>query len=275
MNGAQKAVKGFALAFAVVIMVSVLSVMVGAGVILERVFSGREVGDGGWTDETIIEVEEWEISELRIELKSTSLRIEQGEEFQVVADEEVIGVRQNGKTVYVEEKERGWWGWWGDIGGEVKVVLPKADLEKVALDMGAGAVYANGVVAEEMELDLGAGRAEFDGLKVTRRIKIDGGAGLLIMKNAELKNLDLDMGVGKVEVESVLRGDSKISAGVGKLELTLVGEEDDYKVKFDQGLGSLSQEGISLDNPEGKNLVEIDGGVGAIDIRLVGREGVI
>lgn len=270
MNGAQRVIKGLALALAVVIMVSVLSAVVGAGMILTRVFGGGGVArqDVSEWNETVVN-DKWEFNELRIELKSTSLKLERGEEFQVVADEEVIETRQAGKTVYIEEKERGWWGWWNEIGGEVKVVLPEdVDLTKFALDMGAGAAYVKGMAAEEVELSLGAGRAEFEGLKATRRAKVDGGAGLLIIRGAELKGLDLDMGVGRVEIEAMLGGDSEISAGVGKLDLTLIGEEDDYRVKFDPGLGAMNHEGISLDNSEGKNLVEIDGGVGAIDIRL-------
>lgn len=270
MNGAQKTIKGLALALAVVIMVSVLSAVVGVGVILGQVFSADDRGVTEWT-ETVIS-ENWEFTELHIELKSTSLRIERGDEFQVLADEEVIETRRVGNAVYIEEKEHGWWGWWNEIGGEVKVTLPEdVDLKKVELEMGAGALYAREIAAEEVKLNLGAGRAEFDGLRATKWTEVDGGAGLLIIRDAEVSELDLDMGVGRTEIMAILQGDSKISAGVGKLELTLIGEEDDYRVKFDQGLGSLSQEGISLDNPQGKNLVEIDGGVGAIDLRLQER----
>jgi len=270
MNGAQKTIKGLAVALAVVIVVSIISACVGAGMILSRVFSPNEPVASEW-NETVMS-EEWEaseLSELKIELKSVSLRIERGEEFQVVADEEAVDVQRTGNEVKIKEKDFGFFGRWHKVGGEVKVTLPEeVSLEKVSLDMGAGTVYAQGLEAGELDLDLGAGRAEFDGLKVARRAEIDGGAGLLVVRGAEMVKLDLDMGVGKVEIETSLDGDSKISAGVGKLELTLVGEEDDYRVKFEQGLGALNQEGISLDNPEGRNLVEIDGGVGAIDLRL-------
>lgn len=273
MNGAQKTIKGLAVALAIVIMVSVLSACVGAGMILSRVFSPNNavVMEG----DQITVGEEWEVSkldELKIELGAMSLRIERGDKFQVVANEEKIEVRKNGDRVEIEEKDFGWLQWWDKVGGEVKVVLPEdVEIQKMTLDMGAGAVYAENLVAEELDLDLGAGRAEFDGLKVTRRAKIDGGAGVLIVRGAEMGKLDLDMGVGKVGIETSLSEDSKVSAGVGKLELTLVGEEDDYQVKFDQGLGSLSQDGISLDNPNGRNLVEIDGGVEAIELRLRSR----
>lgn len=266
MNGAQKAIKGAAIALAVVIMVSIASAVVGAGVIVSRVFGPGEHSDSEW-QETVMG-EKWEFSELVVELKSTSLRIERGEEFQLVADDEVVEVLRTGARVEIKEKDFDWWGQWHKMGGEVKLVLPEdLELSRLKLDMGAGTLYAEDLTAEEMELDLGAGRAEFARLRAEGVAKIDGGAGLLIVKDAELRELELEMGVGKVELAARLEKDSKIGAGVGKLELTLIGEEDDYRVKFDQGIGSLKQEGISLDNPEGKTVVEIDGGVGAIDLK--------
>lgn len=266
MNGARKAIKGAAIALAVLIMVSIASAVIGVGVIMGRVFGSDEHTTSEWR-ETVIG-EEWEFSELMVELKSTSLRIERGEEFQLVADEEVVDVLRAGDKVEIHEKDFGWWGQWHKMGGEVKLVLPEEmELSKLVLDMGAGTLYAEDLVTEEMKLDLGAGRAELAGLRVRQSAKIDGGAGLLIVREAELGKLELDMGVGRVELTARLEENSKISAGVGKLELTLIGEEDDYRVKFDQGIGSLKQEGIGLDNPDGKTVVEIDGGVGAIDLR--------
>lgn len=274
MNGAQKTIKALALVLAVVIMVSLLSAVLGAGMILNRVFSPNSQGVTE-RSETVIG-EGRKISELNVVLKSTSLRIERGEDFQVVVDEEIVEVRRDDEGVYIEEKEHDWWGWWNEVGREVKIVLPEGeDLKRMTLEMGAGTVYAKRVVAEEVELNLGAGRAEFDDLRVTRQAKVAGGAGLLIIKDADLRGLDLEMGVGKTEVVAGLRGDNRIKAGVGKLDFTLVGENDDYRVKFDPGLGAMSYEGVSLDNPEGKNLVEIDGGVGAIDIRLMRQEGMV
>lgn len=82
MNGAQKTIKGLAVALAIVIMVSVLSACVGAGMILSRVFSPNNVvvmeGD------RITVGEEWEVSkldELKIELGTMSLQIERGDKF--------------------------------------------------------------------------------------------------------------------------------------------------------------------------------------------------
>ncbi len=268
MNGAQKTIKAIAIALAIMIIVSVVSAFVGVGMMLDRVFWSRDRAAEDW-QETVISDEVNEVSELYIDLKATSLKVERGAEFQVVADGEKVDFWQNGKVVYVKEKEEGFFADWLGEQGEVKVFLPEDMLlTKVSVNMGAGAIEARDLKAEELELSLGAGRTELVGLEALSRAKIDGGAGLLIVREAKLHGLTLDMGVGKVEIAARLEGTNKVNAGVGKLELTLIGEEDDYQVSFDQGIGAMTQQGISLNNPNGKNRVEIDGGVGAIDLRL-------
>lgn len=270
MNGAQKAIKGLAIALAVVIVASVVSACVGAGMILSRVFE-TDGGAGFEGDEVAIE-DDWRFTKLTIELKTASLKIERGDELGVIADEEIVEVRKTGNEVRISEKDFGWLEKWDKAGSEVRIVLPEdVDLEKVVLDMGMGTVKVEKLVAEEVDLSLGAGRGEFNGLKVSRKAKVDGGAGHLVMRAVELKDLDLDMGVGKVEIVGAVFGRSEIDAGLGRLEVNLEGEEEDYKFVLEKGLGSMNLNGRSLGSEEtigaGENVIEIDGGVGAIEIK--------
>lgn len=93
----------------------------------------------------------------------------------------------------------------------------------------------------------------------------------MAVRESELHDLDLDMGVGKVELGAKLTGNNRIDAGIGKLELDLRGKLDEYKIKVEKGLGSIELNGEKLSNGairgEGDTLVDIDGGVGAIEIR--------
>ena len=54
--------------------------------------------------------------------------------------------------------------------------------------------------------------------------------------------------------------------------MTLKGGRDDYKMKFSKGLGSITVNGESMgDNGvwgDGAETIKIDGGVGAIEIRV-------
>lgn len=271
MNGAQKAIKALATLLAVMIMIGMISAVVGFGVVLDRVFWHKEATssrDDGWQESVISEKVE-NVRELKINLKSASLTIERGAEFEVRADAEVVEFRREGDTVQIEEKDLNFFWQWHEFGGEVKVILPEEmEFSKVAIEMGAGVMDVRDLEAEELKMDLGAGKTELTRIIATREAKIESGAGLLIVREAKLANLNFDMGVGKVELEAKLEGTNKINAGLGKLELMLVGEQDDYRVSFDAGLGAMNQQGISLENPNGRNRVEIDGGVGAIDLGL-------
>lgn len=270
MNGAQKTIKGLAVALAVIIIVSMISAFIGVGTILSHVFRANDDENHRWSEEIISD--EQDFSELKIKLNSTSLKLEEGEKFEVVADKDLVKFQRNGDRVEIKEKDFDWMNGWKDLGGEVKVKLPRRlTLRRTEIELGAGKMTADGLTTDELKLELGAGKTELNDLTVLRQAKINGGAGMLVVRNSKLKDLDLDMGVGKVELGVDLTGDSKINAGVGKLELDLAEKVESYCFKVDKGIGSIKLNDEELDGGtirgEGENLVEIDGGVGAIEIR--------
>ena len=87
-----------------------------------------------------------------------------------------------------------------------------------------------------------------------------------------LANLDFDMGVGKVVLTSALTGEGKIDYGVGELSLTLIGSAEDYRIELDKGIGEALLDGQKMADDtvygQGKNTLEIDGGVGSMNIRF-------
>ena len=56
------------------------------------------------------------------------------------------------------------------------------------------------------------------------------------------------------------------------MDLTLIGAKDDYRISLDKGLGSTVIDNTSVSNSTvygfGDNSIDIDGGVGGIDIRF-------
>lgn len=268
MNGAQRAIKWFAIALAVMIIGAIISAVTGVIWVLGYVlgdgydYANTEMGSvSGWEEQT-------QITTLDIELKVANLQIKTGEELKVEANSERVKSEWQGETLKISDDGSRWT--FNQASYEVVIYLPEdLVLDEVKIDAGAGQMQIEHLVAERVGLSLGAGKAEIGDLRVKTSAKISGGAGKTEILNGEIKNLDFDMGVGKTSLRVKLSGDTKINAGVGKLDLVLIGEEDDYRVTFDQGIGSLKQDGISLNNPDGKNLVEIDGGVGAVDLKLV------
>lgn len=277
MKGAQQVIKGFAIAIAVVLMLTIFSALVGAGTIMSHIFGGHIGGEVSEWNETIISTEQREFDELVIDLKSTSLRLEYGDEFEVRADEEVIALRYVDKKIYIEEQGFDLFFNWHRVGGEVKVVLPRSTkmLKQATISTGAGAVYIKELVAEDLELDLGAGKVEIDDLIVRDKTRIDGGTGLVLINSALLNDIDFDIGVGRFAFTGEVTGRGDIDAGVGKLELNLVGTENDYRLRLHKGIGAIIVNGDNIGNDvvwgSGEELIEIDGGVGAIEVKTVKR----
>lgn len=267
MSGAQRAIKWFAVALAVIIIGAIFSVVTGAVWVI-----GNVLCDGYGSDNTEMDLvagwqEQADLAILEIELKAANLQIKTGDELKVEANNERVQTVWEGNKLKISDE--GFRLFVDKAGYEVVVYLPKdLTLDEVRIDAGAGKISIEQLVAERVDLSLGAGKAEVLYLAANKQARISGGAGKTDIRDGVLTNLDFDMGVGMTSLRAKLEGDAKIDAGVGKLELILLGEEDDYRVTFDQGIGSLNQNGISLNNPKGEYLVEIDGGVGAVELRL-------
>lgn len=267
MNGLQQGVKWFAIALAAVIICAMVTAMAGGLWLLSAVFD--EVGAGEISEvEMVTDVDgQEEIDDLDIKLKAANLEIKSGPELKVETDNDEVKTIWQGNKLTVRDENSHWF--FGHVDTHIIIYVPEdMKLETVKVEAGAGQVVIERLAATRVDLDLGAGRTEIGELVASESAKVKSGAGALEIKGGELAKLDFDMGVGRASVRSRLVSDSKIDAGVGKLELTLLGMEDDYRVEVDQGIGGMTQEGISLRNPKGKNLVKINGGVGAIVLRL-------
>lgn len=277
MNTAQRVIKYCAIAFAILLTGGIIATAVSAVMALGYVFGSWDGDDAVISTPTEVveigEVTEQNLTSLHIDVKATNVVIERGAEFKLEVNEDVIKVSRGGSALYVQEKDFNFLKDWDTRGGELKIVLPEAwsSLETLRLNAGAGRVEIHDVQTRNLELDLGAGKTEVTNVKATERAKINGGAGYLAVRESELKDLDLDMGVGKVELGAKLSGNSQIDAGVGKLELNLRGSADSYRIKVEKGLGSITFNGEKLADGavrgEGVNLIDIDGGVGAIEVK--------
>lgn len=274
MKGAQQVIKGLAIAFAVILIMIMFAALVGAGTIMSRIFGGAN-GDTEWVETVISEDAEFE--NLTIKLSSTSLRLEYGDKFEVKADKDVVKFRYTGKRVYIEERDFNFFSNWHALGGEVKVTLPKstAKLNEVVLDAGAGSIFIDGLIADNVDLNLGAGKVEINNLMVSNKAKISGGAGLVLINDSLIKDVELDMGVGRLAFVGKITGQGDIDAGVGKLELNLIGDEDDYRLRFNKGLGAITLNGRDMGDDSswglGAELIKVDGGIGAIEVKVEPR----
>lgn len=236
---------------------------------------GDEISWNGNSEWVNTEFSGKEMTRLDVSVKATAVRIrtaKEGEPVRIETNNEYITSWVDGSMLNVVEKSHGFFGW-GGTGDLVIYVREDTTFDGVEIEIGAGTLDVERLEARDLKLNLGAGKTAIDELVATRRAEIDGGAGVVEIRGGELHDLDLDLGAGKAELRARVVGNGRVTAGVGKTELTLIGREEDYRLRIDKGIGSVTLDGRSLSDGEsvgsGTTLIEIDSGVGAVEMKIV------
>ena len=80
------------------------------------------------------------------------------------------------------------------------------------------------------------------------------------------------MGIGELTLKSRIEGQGYLDYGIGATNLTLLGNREDYQIELDKGIGEAELEGESMRDDSvygaGENRIEIDGGIGTINIEF-------
>ncbi len=172
---------------------------------------------------------------------------------------EKITVKSNLKGLTVKERS-----------GNLKINDNKGFLSVNETEGFVEIMIPEGVTLREIDLDLGAGKTVISSIKADR-VDIDGGAGELLIRSCDVSELDLDMGVGVLDFHGSITDKADISLGVGKTDITLLGGKDKYKLVLEKGIGEIKVDGETVGNTklgEGECTVDIDGGVGEININF-------
>lgn len=264
MTSWQKTIKYLAMAFALFLIVSILSGIFSALGLVSNVFDNKDAV-GEMQTYTV----SGDIQELKLDINAAKLRISESDTFRVESNNKYLKVSEENGCLVITDTERNYSNANGKI--QVNLYLPAdCTFQKADVYTGAGQVTVDRLAAEELYLELGAGQVQIDTLEATRSSKISGGAGQVTVKNGTLHNLNLDMGVGELRFTSALTGDCDLDMGVGATYLNLVGSLDDYRIELDKGVGAATLEGENLPDGavrgNGVNKIDIDGGVGEIRI---------
>ena len=268
MSQTQKVIKYLAIAFAFFLIFSILS----------SIMYGVSFVAGLWDDKPIIteKLTNLEISEetllLDIDVVSSNIIIKEGDSFRVKTNNNNITSKQDDQKLYIQEKKHSWF---SDSNDTALIIFIPSNyiFDKVTIESGAGKVNIETLVTKSLYLDLGAGKVEMNDLTVLEDAEIDGGAGEINIYSGSIHNLDLDMGIGKLSLTSKLTGMNKIDSGIGKVEMSLLGTLEDYQIILDKGLGTATIDGNNMSSNTyygtGSNKIDMDGGVGNIQIELV------
>lgn len=202
-------------------------------------------------------------------MKITNLTIKTGANFKIETNNPQIACKQNSNQLIIKEKHK-WFSTKND--NDLIIYIPKEMMfETVEIDTGAGNVTIEKLETKKISFDIGAGEVKMKHLNVTEEAKIDSGAGKVEILSSSIKNLDLDVGVGKFILNAKLSGKNDIDAGVGELDINLTDGIENYTIRANKGIGSISLAGKEVSENikygEGDTYIEIEGGIGAIDIK--------
>lgn len=267
MSSAQKIIKYLAIAFALFLTFNIIS-----GIMYGVSFIGNIFNDdkSGVTEKlNDLEIDNNTLI-LDVDVSSSNITIKNGDTFKVETNNKYIISKQDKNTIYIEEKNHNWF----NDNSELIIYIPEYFVfDKVSMETDVGKVNIESLYTKQLYLNLGVGKVDINNLNVIEKAKIDGGAGRININAIGVNNLNLNMGVGKLSLISKLTGDSIIDSGVGELNLSLIGTQEDYKISLDKGIGTAKIKGNTMKDDStygtGINKIDIDGGIGSINIDFI------
>ena len=193
------------------------------------------------------------IEKIDINLSASSLKIELGDRFALTTNIGKLNVTSD-STLKIKQKHHQVFSINHGKAGEIILTIPY------------------GAMLKFFDLDAGAGSVEIECLNA-KSVEIDTGAGAININGGEIEHLYLDLGVGEANITSAIKGKSSINCGVGETNINLIGKMDDYILNIDTGIGSVTFNDTNIKGNttigNGQYKLEIEGGVGAINIKFV------
>lgn len=263
MTTVQKVMKYLAMAFAIFLTVSIIGGALGA----VGLFGGLFDGDAVLEDVKTYTVS-GNITELDIKINAADFTMKQADSFSVESNLKHLTVKESNGILTIEENKKSGASY---TGATLILYIPAETVfETVEITTGAGRLTVDTLSADVVKLELGAGEVSIQSLIASSKADIDGGAGKITISDGLLYNLDLDMGVGQLNLTAAILGNSELDLGVGESNLTFIGNEEAYAIDIEKGLGSITVDGKTVSDfgssGNGQNRIDIDGGVGAINL---------
>jgi len=268
MTTVQKVIKYLAIAFAVFLTVTIIGGILGA----VGLFGGLLDSNAVTPDIKTYNVSST-ITALDIDVGAADFTIKLADSLSVASNLKNLAVTEKDGTLIIEESTK--FATYTDA--ILTLCIPAQTVfEKVDITTGAGKLIVDSLCANKLHLTLGAGDVHIGTLTAEAKAQIEGGAGKITVSQGSLRNLDLDMGVGQLNLTASLLGSSELDLGIGESNLTLIGSETDYAFDIENGIGKVTVNGeIVTDfgsSGSGENHVDINGGIGAINLKFKGED---
>ena len=218
------------------------------------------VGNESATDGIVYQLK-YQPTKLDIELKYDELILEEGDSFCVRVYDD------NGKNVTVKESS-----------DTLKVRSTKklSKTRKVCIS------YPEDVKLQELEIEMGAGTVYLNRDIETEKLSVEMGAGEFESKNpVTAREADLEIGTGSMTFADLSTRKTDGECGLGELDLTLTGTQEDYNYDLECGVGNLdvgpdSYSGLgrekSISNTGADRKVDLECGMGNVSVNFSGKE---
>lgn len=272
MTTAQKVIKYLATAFAVFLIITIISAILSGGYALLSALGLIHTNKDIVTENLkVISKEVKEVTTLKIDLAYTNLDIKTGDDFKVETNNSNITFEENNGSVKIKEENRNWLKN-DNISSNLIICIPEdmIAIDETKIQTGAGKINIEKLNTQSLYLELGAGDVYIENVIATGETKIDGGVGKTELKYCEINNLKANLGMGEFTFSGKLIGKSEIDSGVGAINIDLIDNKNNYKIDVSKGLGNVTLDGQKLETDRvygiGENYLDIDGGIGEIKI---------
>ncbi|NLC87683.1 MAG: DUF4097 domain-containing protein [Clostridiaceae bacterium] len=274
MTTVQRIIKYLAIAFAIVIIINIIGWMIFTLSIFKNVLGLTKGNNNEIVQNEAITTDfdsNEELKSLKVKLNYADLIIKNGDTLKVINNDEEIKCSQKGNQIIIED-EKDWELKFMSDTKQVVIYIPEDIIfDEVNIESGAGKLDIETLKTDELKLDIGAGKTDIQNLVVNKKANINGGVGTVKISSGNINDLKLSMGVGKFEVTSTITGNSKIDAGIGKLDINLEDDDENYTIETSKGIGSIYifEKSVSDDIicGNGENYIVISGGIGSIKVK--------
>ena len=272
MTTVQKVIKYLATAFAVFLIITIISaILSGVYALLSALGLIHTNKDIVTENLKVISREVKVVTTLKIDLAYTNLDIKTGDDFKAETNNSKITFEENNGSVKIKEENRNWLNN-NNMSSNLIIYIPEdmIAIDETKIQTGAGKINIEKLNTQSLYLELGAGDVYIENVIATGETKIDGGVGKTELKSCEINNLKANLGMGEFTFSGKLTGKNKIDSGVGAINIDLIDNKNNYKIDVSKGLGNVTLDGQKLETDRvygiGENYLDIDGGIGEIKI---------
>ncbi|MDF2586881.1 MAG: putative rane protein [Anaerocolumna sp.] len=277
MSEFQKVIKYLAIGFAAFIALSIITGIATGLMALTGVLSGGGSGNVIDVNKSFEDVKSISVNH---SVGKLTIKLGNTDEVEVIA-ENVDDDFTAEKNFSGDLKIKSRFNFWNFLGGnnnfnnksQITILIPEDFVaENIRIDAGAGNVTLDDIITKKLDINAGTGNIEGTNI-IADKVKLDGGVGEIDFEQVKFTDVDIDSGVGNISLQGQLFGRNKIDCGIGEVDLNLLGSSDDYYIKVDKGLGNINIDGqkysnINWNNMTADNTLDINGGVGNIDINF-------